>query len=134
MTDPQIVTHDGVRGVFVPAGGPAGVWAVALGRFMESAPAGVGVDRQIVAARRLLMLAEEAGSVPDDGEVSASGQVEGVPALEYMSVADAALRLGESPRTVRRRIARGEIPAVRTGRDHLIPIDALPGLEDEEAA
>jgi excisionase family DNA binding protein len=44
-----------------------------------------------------------------------------------MTVAEAARRLGVSPRTVQRQVAAGKIPALRLGRTVRIPVDAVLG-------
>jgi excisionase family DNA binding protein len=49
----------------------------------------------------------------------------GMSDAAYLTAADAALRLGISLRTVRRRIADGSLPAVRIGRAVRIPAAAL---------
>ena len=49
-----------------------------------------------------------------------------------MTVAEAARRLGISPRTVQRQIASGKIPALRLGRSVRIPVDAV--LRGDHAA
>jgi excisionase family DNA binding protein len=42
-----------------------------------------------------------------------------------MTVAEAARRLGVSPRTVQRQVAAGKLPAIRLGRSVRIPSDAV---------
>ncbi len=42
--------------------------------------------------------------------------------MPRISIADAAVRLGVSPKTVRRRIADGSLPAYRVG-PHLVRLD-----------
>lgn len=50
--------------------------------------------------------------------------------LEFLTVAEAARRLRCSPRTVRNRIAAGQLAAVREGRRWLVPIGAFYAYRD----
>ena len=60
--------------------------------------------------------------------------------MKYLTVAEAAQRLGSTPKAIRQRIARQQLPYRKFGRKILIPLAdleaflaALPGCTSDEA-
>lgn len=133
MTAARIVKTPDGPALLIPAG-PARQVVAAIGRLLEVRPEFAGPDRVLMPLRRLLLQVEEDhgagrgfGGESTDTRVAQSVGV---------STEVAARRLGISPQAVRSRARLGRIPGAEQidGRTWVIPAEALPEPENEDAA